>query len=210
MKNFNNYTKAQLIDIRTSLMGNITQDKPQLLDKVILINRILKERNKGKKEILTVNEQRLLYSMAESPNVTEIDVLEKIVKQDEAREHKSIVFTNPEYICAKKYLEKTKSSFSRNIAFDLTLNEFKSLLNKQRCYYSGIRLCDTGAKPNDVPPNYRTLDRIDNTKGYTKTNTVACAHKVNQLKNLLFETPHEEMRMTPKQVQLFLGKILKT
>lgn len=97
----------------------------------------------------------------------------------------------PEYqrgfdeMVAEWYLAKISNAKERGIAFDLTLADFRKLCLRKTCFYSGMRLNALGC-PGEKRAN-RTLDRIDNSKGYTKENTVACSYAVNTLKNHIFE-----------------------
>ena len=65
----------------------------------------------------------------------------------------------------KQYLYKCKS---KNRAFELTSEEFENIIT-QNCHYCG----QTG----------HGIDRIDSSKGYTKTNTVPCCTKCNMMKH---------------------------
>ncbi len=73
----------------------------------------------------------------------------------------------------------------RNIPFDLTFNDFISLTTCD-CFYCGV-------KPEYVlsPPNgyghhiYNGIDRVDNSKGYTRSNCVAACRKCNSVKNAI-------------------------
>jgi hypothetical protein len=59
-------------------------------------------------------------------------------------------------------------------------------------------------------PNERTIDRIDNNKGYVKGNVVSCSRKANQLKNLVFESgfshPDEVIMLIEKVKTLLIKK----
>ena len=61
---------------------------------------------------------------------------------------------------------------------DLSLWSLVNLFKARRCFYTGEEfdhLDPTGR-------NHRTIDRVDNSKGYVQGNVVACAHWFNQLK----------------------------
>lgn len=72
----------------------------------------------------------------------------------------------------------------RGFDFDFTKEEFK-IITKQNCYYCGIEPLQ------QTPPTlkgfgyytYNGVDRIDNTKGYTKENSVPCCGICNIAKN---------------------------
>lgn len=64
--------------------------------------------------------------------------------------------------------------------FKLTPEEFRDLINKD-CYY-----CSSAPATKRTSGNsfiiYNGIDRVDNTKGYTKDNTVPCCKCCNQMK----------------------------
>ena len=76
---------------------------------------------------------------------------------------------------ASKYLNKIQSSKARKVLFTLSLSQYVRILNTERCYYTGLPLCDLTL----------TLDRIDNSKGYEKGNVVACHATFNALKAIV-------------------------
>ena len=81
---------------------------------------------------------------------------------------------------AKKYISLMKSANDRGIEFNLSLTSVKNLLSAKKCFYSGVKLND-----NVGSPHQRTVDRIDNSKGYIKGNVSACCHSINIKKNNL-------------------------
>lgn len=103
---------------------------------------------------------------------------------------------------AKFYLYKHNQAKERNIVFSLSLSEFKSVIRRKVCYYTGIRFENIQSSRFKV-----SLDRKDQSIGYTKENTVACCFFVNQLKNELFERPDGMLRITPKQLSCLLSKL---
>lgn len=91
---------------------------------------------------------------------------------------------------ARKYVQLKQNSETRGLPFDLKLADVRRLLSRKCCYYTGVKLCDEPvATGGPVPPNKRTVDRVDNTKGYIRGNVVACAHNANQLKSVVIENP---------------------
>jgi hypothetical protein len=84
---------------------------------------------------------------------------------------------------AKKYAQLYDSAKRRGKEFTLTLGEVKQLLKRKKCFYTGIEFVYEHSHPH-----HRTIDRIDNKKGYIKGNVVACCHAVNQLKEELLES----------------------
>ena len=91
-----------------------------------------------------------------------------------------------EEVIAIKFLNKIKTSKQRGINFELTLGQFKRLMNTKTCHYSGIELYKGKPRDEENPSfNSMTIDRIDNTIGYTKDNSVVAAYGINQIKGEL-------------------------
>lgn len=85
---------------------------------------------------------------------------------------------------AEAYLKKAQSSKDRGLAFELSFMSYKNLMTAKRCYYTGL--------PLDVVVGsrmHRTIDRLDNSKGYVKGNVVACCQAANSLKSVI-ENPN--------------------
>lgn len=81
---------------------------------------------------------------------------------------------------AKKLVSIKSSADNRGIHFDMSLKVVRKLLNTKKCYISGVLLNRTQGDENQL-----TFDRLDNTKGYTDDNVVACSLKMNRLKDSL-------------------------
>lgn len=76
---------------------------------------------------------------------------------------------------ATKLLQLQTSAKSRGIDFNLSLKTVKQLLSRKTCHYTGVKF-----QPGT---NFqRTIDRVDNNKGYVDGNVVACTRYINQLK----------------------------
>jgi hypothetical protein len=88
-----------------------------------------------------------------------------------------------DFIVAQKYMNIFDRAQSRNFAFDLTLTDIKRFYRLKRCHYSNVVLTDH----DSTLSTHRTIDRVNNTGGYTKDNTVVCSLHMNQLKSRLFE-----------------------
>lgn len=84
---------------------------------------------------------------------------------------------------ARKYLQLKDNAFNRGIKFSLTLEDVRALLNATQCYYSGVWFDRASAGDK------RTVDRVDNSKGYEPGNVVACLDSINRWKNEMFEAP---------------------
>lgn len=81
---------------------------------------------------------------------------------------------------AKKLVAIKTSADSRGIEFNLSLKRVRQLLNTKKCFISGVKLNRIQQDPNQL-----TFDRLDNTKGYTDDNVVACSLRMNRLKDSL-------------------------
>lgn len=100
-------------------------------------------------------------------------------------------------LVALKYLGKKRNALSRGIEFKLTLADMARIMRSKRCYYSGVALTLDGV-------NKLTIDRIDASEGYTKSNSVACSKQVNDLKNKLLENQELIKDMSGKEVKKLL------
>ena len=83
---------------------------------------------------------------------------------------------------AKKYMNKAQNAKSLGHEFSLSFSQFKRLMIRKKCFYTGVLL-------NDRCPHgeydFRTIDRVDNSKGYIPGNVVACTYAANNLKGFL-------------------------
>lgn len=79
---------------------------------------------------------------------------------------------------------------SRNYEFEITVEEFKSMI-KSECFYCGVKNSNSymDTKPrkagNQEPYLYNGVDRVDNEIGYTKENCVAACRSCNISKHTL-------------------------
>lgn len=98
----------------------------------------------------------------------------------------------------RKWISTLESRFSnwersakkRNIPFDLTFDQIKSI--PLTCHYTGNALTLEGNHPNTI-----SLDRIDSSKGYTITNVVFCCSFVNIMKH---KTSYEDFLSACKAI----------
>lgn len=72
-----------------------------------------------------------------------------------------------------RFSKYKRSAIERNYSFELTLEQFDSLLKEKVCYYCG----DT--------ENQIGLDRVINSEGYLIDNVVPCCWSCNKLKGAL-------------------------
>ena len=111
-------------------------------------------------------------------------------------------YLNSDVALCKYYVYKSESSAKRGLDFDLSLSDFKRIVSRKRCFYTGEHLVKVNGKTNTF-----TLDRIDNTIGYTKENTVPCAQWVNELKSKLFEDKTSSLFTNKRTLAKILSKI---
>lgn len=84
---------------------------------------------------------------------------------------------------AKRYLDKSKNAQKRKLEFTLTFSDYKRLSKIKRCQYSGIVLVDEFSEDPGIAWRRRSLERVDNTKGYTRENTIVICQGINQFKS---------------------------
>jgi len=100
------------------------------------------------------------------------------------RQNQSLVKRAPEGIAALNSLYKSykfKCAKDRNYDFELTMDEFK-ILTKNNCYYCG-KIPSQVKKSKCSQYVYNGIDRVDNSLGYTTSNTVACCKDCNSKKS---------------------------
>lgn len=83
---------------------------------------------------------------------------------------------------AKKLIQLKESAASRNLEFNLTFATVKKLMLKKTCFYTGKRFSDPASGDS---PWLRTIDRVDNNRGYVNDNVVACCKMINAMKGSL-------------------------
>jgi hypothetical protein len=110
-----------------------------------------------------------------------------------------------ELLVANKYRGKVDNAKSRGIDFALTLNEFRNLLLKKRCAYTGIPL--TLHKQGHPVNADLTIERVDSNKGYVRGNVIAVCSAANSVKGVLedpntFLSVNDAIRMFAKIGQL--------
>ncbi|WNO47221.1 hypothetical protein [Vibrio phage vB_VibM_10AMN] len=109
-------------------------------------------------------------------------------------------FTQKDYETA--YYNKAESCKKRLITMGLSKAEYIALLRARpnmKCFYTGEEfVLNQGANH----PNYPTIDRLDNTKGYTENNVALCTSKVNDLKNKFIESNKSRKNISHKDMFL--------
>lgn len=100
---------------------------------------------------------------------------------------------------AKWYLSKADNAKANGHEFTLSFAQFKKIVQRKTCYYTLL--------PFQGTEDYkRTLDRIDNTKGYIPGNVVVCLNVVNNIKAAL-ENPTN--LVGPKHLKRMCEVIIK-
>ena len=90
-----------------------------------------------------------------------------------------------------KYYRLMCRANSKGLEFNLSFISVKNLLRAKCCYFTGKVLTNKN----------RSIDRVDNTKGYVKGNVVACDKKFNE---------NRKRNLTPREIeQLYFGVILR-
>lgn len=90
--------------------------------------------------------------------------------------------------CEKRAIQKIISSYKKNakkrdLPFDLSYDEFKSLILSP-CTYTGIKYSNT-LTINGYQFKYNGIDRINSQKGYVIGNVVPCCININKAKSNL-------------------------
>ena len=92
--------------------------------------------------------------------------------QDQKRKDRVRNYKNENLKNLKKYFKQYISgALKRNYAMDLQFDDFEELVKKP-CYYCDYKIDD----------EINGIDRVDNTKGYTKENCVPCCEICNRIK----------------------------
>lgn len=96
---------------------------------------------------------------------------------------------------ARKLLRTSQSAKERQIVFNVSFKKMKQLMTRKTCYYTGVKFNNSSRK--------RSIDRVDNDKGYIDSNVVVCTTAINQLKSNL---TIKEINNLHKSVNGFLNK----
>jgi hypothetical protein len=95
---------------------------------------------------------------------------------------------------AKKLVNLQHSAKDRNISFNVSFRKMKQLMTRKTCYYTGTKFTDTIV---------RSIDRVDNDKGYFDNNIVVCTVKINSIKN---DLTVKEISNLNNKINQFLNK----
>ncbi len=81
---------------------------------------------------------------------------------------------------ADRLIKTSKSARERKLDFNLSFRTMKRLMNTKKCFFTNVIMNDKHENPFQ-----RTIDRIDNSKGYVEGNVVACTRQINMRKGSL-------------------------
>ncbi len=95
---------------------------------------------------------------------------------------------------AKKLINLQNSAKSRNIPFNVSFNKLKQLMKRKTCYYTNTKFTETIV---------RSVDRVDNNKGYFDNNIVVCTVKINSIKT---DLTIKEIQNLNSKITQFLNK----
>lgn len=95
---------------------------------------------------------------------------------------------------ANKYKNLYNSAKTRNIDFNITISELKKIYKRKICPYTKVKFIE-----EDNHDFSKTIDRIDNNKGYVSGNIIVCAKSINTIKsNLTIEEIENIYKITKK------------
>ena len=97
---------------------------------------------------------------------------------------------------------KGKDARDRGLCFELTFEQFQSLITKP-CHYCGSGLIGEFKRHDWEPLRYNGIDRVDPSKGYTIDNVVPCCKHCNRAKR---ERTYKEFRDWIRQVYCHWGQ----
>lgn len=109
----------------------------------------------------------------------------------------------------RKYISKSENAKDRGIDFGLSFTDYKRLMSIKRCQYSGLPFNEPSNAKSAGMFSRRTIERIDNSIGYTKENCVAVCSWFNELKGT-WENPNNPLseKMLINAIQM-MGKLRK-
>lgn len=95
---------------------------------------------------------------------------------------------------SQRMVRTAHSARSRDIEFNMSFEYMKELLNTKICFITGTLL----QMEDDSLDDYLTLERLDNSVGYTDDNVVACRSYINKKKG---DLSVKEVEMIYKAMQ---------
>ncbi|WPJ20587.1 putative anti-sigma factor [Pseudomonas phage vB_PF_Y1-MI] len=105
-----------------------------------------------------------------------------------------------------KLQSKQQNALGRGLDFNMTFQSMKNIMEAKKCFYTGVTLTDSpaGNKPTD-----RTIERVDNEKGYIIGNVVACSYEANQVKAMFEGRSSIDLKTAIKMFSKIKVKIAK-
>ena len=97
---------------------------------------------------------------------------------------------------AEKLISIKENAEDRGIHFDLSFAHLKRIIRRKTCYYTGRRFSKN-------VQDWKTIERVDNDKGYTDENTVCVCQEANQLKGSM---SLDELKHMVKQIEKHQNK----
>jgi len=94
---------------------------------------------------------------------------------------------------AKKFVSLEKSAKKRGLDLNLSLTSLRNIFKAKKCFYTGTTFVQ---KEGNI--HSRTIDRVNNTKGYVTGNVVACTFEFNSRKG----------GITPEDIKILMRKVL--
>lgn len=110
---------------------------------------------------------------------------------------------------SRKHINLYKSAMNRGKEFNLSVSDVRRLLTKKTCAYTGVKLTESLGGNNPTRPTDRTIERVDDSKGYVKGNVVAVCYQANHLKNVLLEQPDHNCCVGIDMLEKFVNNYRK-
>lgn len=199
-RNLNYYELANML--RGFDMKQVESERLENINAKKMLNVQVK-----KKTFLDVNHVKAL-SDKHKDNTTSIDndsSVKEAVPYQKVRENMdgSKVPTLFDIHVASRFKTIMVRAKEKGIEFDITIKQLARVMKTTHCAYTGVKFSD-----NAESENYLTIDRVDHTKGYTKSNIVACTSRANSIKSLLLETSDSTFKSVD-EMTLFSNSIAK-
>lgn len=92
---------------------------------------------------------------------------------------------NDDISIARRYISKQDNAKEKGHDFELSFKEYKRMALQTHCKYTGLKFCEYDKNGKPISEfTMRTIDRIDNSKGYISGNCVAVCKWINTLKGV--------------------------
>lgn len=126
----------------------------------------------------------------------EIDIKDNIVSAPDVESLPDEPF---DLMLASLFVFKYNECQRRGLEWGLSLAQLRKLMQRKTCYYTGVTMVKGDPK---LRP---TLERIDNSIGYTPENTTVVTWQANQIKNALFENERSDLLTDIKTMSKMLN-----